>query len=159
MGKNKKHIMTFKDAVAATPDVKDGYCIGLTAFGNYASKIKVPEQSQIDGSLDIDSTTRELYPNECRWDYALGYNGEVFYIEIHSAITSEVAKMLKKLEWIKTWLPQKAPLINRLTTKNKSAFFWVQSSNFNIPKHTTQYKMIVQKKILPMPIWDYSQIK
>ena len=68
-------------------------------------------------------------------------------------------KMLKKLEWIKTWLPQKAPQINRLTTKNKSAFFWVQSSNFNIPKHTTQYKMIVQKKILPMPIWDYSQIK
>ena len=159
MSKDKSNKqLTFREAVAATPDVSNGYHEGLSALGRYTTKISVPDLTKIDGSLDIDATTRELYPNDCRWDYALGYDGEVFYIEIHSAITSEVTKMLKKLEWLKTWLPSKAPEINKLTAKKKKAVAWVQTSYFDIPKHTPQYRMIVQKKILPMAMWDYSQL-
>ena len=57
-----------------------------------------------------------------------------------------------------------SPIINKkrqkknLTAKKKKAIAWVQSSNFDIPKHTPQYRMIVQKKILPMAMWDYSQL-
>ena len=91
MSKNKSNKqLTFREAVAVTPDVCNGYHEGLTALGRYTAKIRVPDLTKIDGSLNIDATTRELYPNDCRWDYALGYDGEVFYIEIHSAITSEV---------------------------------------------------------------------
>ncbi len=109
MGKKQRQKLTFKEAVEATPDVMTGYHEGIDAFGEYKSKIKVPEPSKIDGSLDIDDTTVELYPDENRWDYALCYDSEVFYIEIHSAITSEVSKMVKKLKWLKNMVGNKGP--------------------------------------------------
>ncbi len=159
MGKERQQRrLTFKEAIEATPDVSAGYCKGIEAFGEYKAKIKVPDSLKIDGSLDIDKMTVRKYPDDNRWDYAISYDGEVFYIEVHSASTSEVAKMIKKLSWLKTWLATKAPEINRLTTKTKQPYYWVQSSNCNIPKHMPQYKMVVQNKILPMPIWDYESI-
>ncbi|ATV28290.1 hypothetical protein [Prevotella intermedia] len=158
MEKKQQQKLTFKEAVEATPDVATGYHKGIEAFGKYTSKIKVPESSKIDGSLDIDATTSTFYPNESRWDYALCYDSEVFYIEVHSAITSEVTKIVKKLQWLKIWLAIKAPEINKLTSKTKHPYYWVQSSKCNIPKHMRQYKIAVQNKILPIPIWDYSKI-
>ena len=158
MRKNKQHKMTFEQAVKETEDVHNGYQPGLLALKAYANKIRVPNPSKIGGSLDIDGTTKCIYPNDYRWDYAICYDGEVFYIEVHSAITSEVAKMINKLNWIKNWLSTKAPKINKLTTKSKRPYYWVQSSNYAIPKHTSQYRKIVQNKILPMAIWDYSKI-
>lgn len=159
MGKEKNQSkMSFKEAVNSTPDVSSCYQEGLTAFGKYADKIKVPSQEKIGGSLDIDSATAKRYPDAARWDYALSYDDEVFYIEIHPAITSEVAKMAKKLQWLKKWLTTDAPEINKLTTKTKQPYYWIQSSNCNIPKHTPQYRTIVQNKILPMPVWDYGKI-
>ena len=150
--------LTFKEAVEATPEVITGYREGLEAFGEYKSKIKVPEPNKIDGSLDIDATTVKLYPDDNRWDYALCYDSEVFYIEVHSATTSEVSRMIKKLQWLKTWLATKAQEINKLTTKTKQPYYWIQSSKCDIPKHMPQYKIVVQNKILPMPVWDYSKI-
>ena len=47
MGKEKRQKLIFKEAVEATPDVKKGYCEGIKAFGEYKSKIKVPEPSKI----------------------------------------------------------------------------------------------------------------
>lgn len=159
MGRGKQQRrLTFKEAVEATPDVSSGYQEGLNGFGKYANKIIVPNPDKIDGSLDIDATTEKLYPDDNRWDYAFSYDGEVFYIEVHSAITSEVSKVTKKLQWLKTWLITKAPEINKLTTKTKHPYYWVQSSKCDIPKHMPQYKSIVQNKILPMPVWNYCKI-
>ena len=102
MGKVKQQRkLTFKEAVEATPDVALGYQEGINAFGKYADKIIVPDPDKIDGSLDIDEATLKLYPDDNRWDYALCYDSEVFYIEVHSAITSEVSRMVKKLQWLK----------------------------------------------------------
>lgn len=158
MGKETQNKLTFKEAVKSTPDVSAFYRDGLAAFGKYTDKIKVPAKEKIGGSLDIDTATEKLYPDSARWDYAIDYDGEVFYIEIHPAITSEVSKMAKKLQWLKNWLTTKAPEINKLTTKSKQPYYWIQSSNCNIPKHTPQYRTIVQNKILPMPVWDYGKI-
>ena len=158
MGKEKRQKLIFREAVEATPDVETGYREGIEAFGEYKSKIKVPEPSKIDGSLDIDGTTVKLYPTENRWDYALCYDSEVFYIEVHPARTCEVSKMIEKLKWLKSWLVYKAPKINELTTKAKQPYYWVQSSKCDIPRHMPQYKIAVQNKILPMREWDYSKI-
>lgn len=154
----EKKIITFKQAVQNTPDVSDKYCAGLGAFGRYAIKIRVPNPSKIEGSLDIDSATKDIYPEENRWDYAMCYDGEVFYIEIHPATTTEIAKMIKKLEWIKRWLSLKAPKINKLTTKTKNPYHWVQSANFDIPKHTLQYKALIKYKIIPKSVWNYNTL-
>ena len=130
----------FEVAVKATPDVSAGYCKGIEAFGKYKAKIKVPDLKKVDGSLDIDTMTAKLYPDANRWDYAVCYDGEVFYIEVHSAITSEVSKMLKKLRWLQDWLKTKAPEIDKLTIKTNHPYYWVQSSGYDIPKHMPQYK-------------------
>lgn len=153
MGKDE-----FRKAVESTPDVASGYRPGIEAFGAYSVKIRVPDPLKIDGSLDIDTTTKSLYPDAFRWDYALCYDGEVFYIEIHPATTSEVARMVKKLQWLKVWLATRALEINKLTTKTKRPYYWVQSSRCDIPRHMPQYKTMVQNKILPMPVWDYNKI-
>lgn len=142
--------MTFKEAVEATPDVSTGYRVGLSALGKNSLKITVPNTSLIDGSLDIDSCTTSHYPTSNRWDYAFSYNGEVFFVEVHSAISSEVSTVLRKLQWLKDWLNADAPEINKLKVKRLEPFYWIQSSNFSIPKTTRQYRAAVANKIVPI---------
>lgn len=114
-----------KSAVERTPDVKGHYEEGLHAMGSDSKYVKVPDTTLLLGSLDIDDATKDIYPDENRWDYAIEYKGEVFFIEVHAASTSEVGVMVGKLEWLKNWLEGKAPLIGRLRSKNKNAYYWV----------------------------------
>lgn len=150
--------LSFQEAIDRTQDVCGKCQNGLAALGKCSKKIIVPDVSLIDGSLDIDSSTVSLYPMAHRWDYALSYNGEVFYIEEHSAITSQVSVVIEKLKWLKQWLREKAPEINKLSSTKKNPYYWIQSSNFSIPKHTRQYKMAVQNRLLPISIWDYDKL-
>ena len=140
--KNKKANprITFKQAVEATPDVATGFRKGLTALGTYSSKISVSDTKHLQGSVDIDKSTTAKYPNSNRWDYALAYKGEIFFIEVHSANSSEVRTVLRKLQWLKDWLHQEAPKINELKAKNQSPFYWIQSKGFAIPKTSPQYR-------------------
>ena len=142
--------MTFKKAVKGTPDVATGFRKGLTALGNYSSKVIVSDTTCIQGSVDIDACTTAQYPNANRWDYAFAYKGEAFFIEVHSANTSEVSTVIKKLQWLKVWLHQQAPEINKLKAKNLPAFYWVQSKGFAIPKTSPQYRRAASAGIKPV---------
>lgn len=141
--------MTFKQAIESTPDISNGYKTGLTAFGGYSNKVKVPDTTKLQGSVDIDACTTKKYPQSNRWDYAFAYKSEVFFVEIHTANTSEVQVVIKKLQWLKDWLNQNAPEINKL--KAKQCFFWVQSKNFQIPKNSPQFLACIQAGIKPIP--------
>lgn len=144
-------VLTFKQAVEATPEIAMGFCAGLTAFGKYSNKVEARDTSLINGSVEIDECTKHLYPHENRWDYALAYNSEVFFVEIHSANSGEVRTVILKLRWLKQWLNEKAPEINKMKAKNRAPYYWVQSKNFQIPKNTPQYRMAVQEKLMPIP--------
>ena len=148
MGKTDLLNSAFKDAVTNTPDISKGYMVGLTALGKYSSKVTVSNTVKVEGSVDIDSTTVALYPRENRWDYVIGFNGKVIFVEVHSATTSEVDAVLKKLDWLKNWLNSKAPDLAKL--RAPEPYFWVQSKNFQILKHSPQYRRAVQKGILPV---------
>ena len=140
--KNKKTtpVMTFKQVVEATPDVATGFKTGLIALGAYSSKVSVSDTHLLEGSIDIDTCTTAKYPNSNRWDYAFAFKGEVFFIEVHSANSSEVKTVLKKLQWLKDWLLHQAPEINKLKAKSQSPFYWIQSKGFAIPKTSPQYR-------------------
>lgn len=142
--------MTFRQAIEATPDVATGYRTGLTAMGVHSRKISVVNTHNIEGSVDIDSCTTQKYPNENRWDYAFSYNGEVYFIEVHSAITSEVTTVLKKFRWLKDWLIQQAPEINKMKARSRPAFYWIQSKDFSIPRSSPQYRSAVFAGIKPI---------
>lgn len=152
---NNKRIVkkTFKQAVEATPEVKDCYNEGKLAIPNKErNKVELSDSRKCGGSLFIDQSLIDqgLYPNDNRWDYAIDYDGEVFFFEVHTANTREVSTVLKKLEWLKNWLVTKAPEINALKAKSKTPFYWVQSNGYSILPNSSQERAVIQKGLKPI---------
>lgn len=138
---------TFVQAVDSTPDVAGKSKKGLSALGGNSTKIKVTDARKVDGSLDIDCSVKKLYPEESRWDYGVSYNGKVYFVEVHPAMTNEVETVLKKLAWLKQWLKNQAPEISRL--KADDPFHWIQTANNLILPKTSQYRKLAESKLLP----------
>jgi hypothetical protein len=114
--KNRRHTRpkSFREAVQATQEIENCYHGGLRALGAHSGKIELAHAKQCGGSVNIDDCVQEKYPNDNRWDYAFAYNKRVFFVEVHTASTGEVSTVLRKLGWLKDWLVQHAPEINRL---------------------------------------------
>ncbi len=125
------------------------YQSGLQALGKYSQKIVVVDTSKCEGSIDIDACTTAIYPNANRWDYALAYDSKVYFVEVHSAETSEVSVVLRKLQWLKDWLNEKAPKVREL--KAEQPYYWIQSGKFSILKNSPQAKTIAQSGLRPIP--------
>lgn len=122
----------FQIAVENTPDVKNGFRAGLQAVKNSdRNKVNVTDPRKLQGSLDIDTQVQKKYPQEPRWDYALSYDDKLYFFEVHPASTSEVDAVIKKLGWLKDWLKNKAPEINKLQ-KGVHPYVWVQSGRYDI---------------------------
>ena len=148
-----------KEAIDKTDDVKGNFKEGLGAVsGNEKSKIIVPDSRKITGSLDIDTSTKKRYPQENRWDYAIEYDNEVFFIEIHPASTSDIPTVLAKLKWLKQWLKEKAPDIDALKPEKKPAYHWVYTKKYAILPNSKYGKMLSLKKLVPVKQWNYSSL-
>ena len=148
-----------KVAVEQTEDVKGKFKRGLGAVkGNEKQKIVVPDTRKITGSLDIDSSTKDQYPEANRWDYAIEYDKETFFIEVHPGSTSEIPTVIAKLEWLKKWLKEKAPAINALKAKGKQPYHWVYTNKFAILPNSKYTKQLAQINLLPVKQWDYSTL-
>jgi len=139
----------FKKAVEATPDIANCYQPGLQALGKYSQKINLQSSSNCSGSVDIDACTTLLYPNDNRWDYVFAYKSKVYFIEVHSANTSEVNTVLRKLQWLKDWLTMHAPEIKKLNASQP--YYWIQSGKFDILPSSPQGRLIALKGLRPIP--------
>jgi hypothetical protein len=118
---------------------------GLRAIkkGEGHGQIVAEVPQRLLGSAAIDDDCRPAYPTDDRWDYVIGYDraGKAIahFVEVHSAETSEVTKMGKKLRWLQDFLlkpPQK-----KLSALDPE-YHWVASGRFNIPKHVPQYRTL-----------------
>ncbi len=150
-GAKKKN--PFKRAVEATEEVHMCYKEGKLAILNKErNKVELTDSRKCGGSLFIDQCLIDqgLYPQSNRWDYAIDYNGEVFFIEVHTASTSEVRTVLSKLTWLKDWLNHKAPEINALKAKSKTPFYWLQSNGYHISPNSAQERAVIQKGLKPI---------
>lgn len=148
-----------KVAVEQTADVKGNFHTGLNAVrSTERQKIVVPDTRKISGSLDIDTSTQAKYPEDNRWDYAIEYDQETFFIEVHPGSTSDVSTVLAKLEWLKKWLKNEAPEINKLKPKNKKPYHWIYTNKYAILPNSKYAKQLAQKNLLPVKQWDYSSI-
>ncbi|WP_259016289.1 hypothetical protein [Emticicia fluvialis] len=139
----------FKLAIQNTPDVTNCYQSGLRALGSYSNKISLQDAPQCEGSIDIDSCTTSKYPNSPRWDYAFGYKGFAYFIEVHSAYTNEVNTVISKLTWLNDWLNNHAPEIKKI--RAPTPYFWIQTSGYHILKNSRQERLLAQKGIRPIP--------
>ena len=135
----------FKEAVEATPDIKDGFCNGLQALGKNSIRVKTSNTLLLNGSVDIDACTKELYPNEARWDQVVGFESQAYFLEIHPANTSDVGSMINKVQWLDSWLSAKAPTLKDLAATN--VFYWIPSGRCKILKTSSQYRQLAQSKI------------
>ncbi|HEY5328188.1 MAG TPA: hypothetical protein VIJ27_14390 [Mucilaginibacter sp.] len=138
----------FIAAVDATPDIKNCYQSGLKAMGSYSTKISLSNTSSCNGSVDIDECVKSEYPNANRWDYCFGYNNKAYFVEVHSANTSEVSTMLNKLQWLKDWLNSSAPELNKI--KANPPYYWVMSGKYDILPNSPQAKRIAQAGLKPI---------
>lgn len=140
----------FQIAVEATPQIENAYNPGLKALKQYSSKIQLTNTNECQGSVEIDESVKLYYPQDNRWDYCFSYKNEVFFVEVHTASTSEVSTVLRKLRWLKDWLHHQAPHINALKAKSKHPFYWIQSSGFHILPSSQQYRQAIQENIKPI---------
>ncbi|MDE5889629.1 MAG: hypothetical protein K2H10_01295 [Bacteroidales bacterium] len=143
---------SFQKAVEDTPEISSGYKRGVRALERSGrSAIVVADTRLLDGSVDIDTAVQEIYPNENRWDYAIGYSGKVCYVEVHPAYTSEVSVVGNKLKWLKTWLKEKAPLLEAIP-KATPAFVWVQTGKGGILPRSSQARKLAAMGITVAPV-------
>lgn len=135
----------FISAVDSCAEIKGKARPGISAMGNDSILLHVDYPRLIDGSLDIDNAVKKLYPYASRWDYAIGYNGKVYFIEIHPADTKNVDEMIKKVKWLKEWLKDKAPQLKSL--HSCGVYHWIPTGRVKISPNSRQYLKIAVNKL------------
>ena len=136
----------FRNAIA-----KNGLltlCNGLQAVtgAEGAGQIHPVDERSVLGSVAIDRNYAQVpqHGNASRWDYVIGYRrgpGQeiAYFIEVHSAKTSEVATMQAKLEWLRSFLNE--PANTQLGSLDREVH-WLAAGRVAIPKHTPEYKRL-----------------
>lgn len=146
MGNKNTVCQSFEETVKATDDIASGFRPGLQALGTNSVVIKAQNNRNINGSVDIDTTTSSFYPQAPRWDYVVGYKEYAYFVEVHPANTSNVNEMINKKEWLENWLATHAP---KLKNKKSSApYYWVPSGKVAILKTSPQFRKIALNHIL-----------
>ena len=165
MNKGKQHSSNssnkskLEEAVDKTPEVKGHYENGLGAIeSRYKGSITSSKGNSFTGSVDIDKATRKLKPEDNSWDYAIEFKSCTYFVEFHPADTSEVSKILQKLDWLKNWLKNKAPLINSLKPQNKNPYHWIFTGGNHIARTSKYWKRLSLAKLLPVKKLDIDKI-
>lgn len=138
--------MSFREAIEATPSLKPHLKNGLQALGNNSNKVKPTDTKKCEGSVDIDKAVQRQYPIDPRWDYAIGYDGRTYFIEIHPADTSEVEAVLNKLQWLKKFLEEEATAFH----SEPRDFYWIASNSVHILKTSRESRKLSQVGLNPV---------
>jgi len=138
----------FKQAIdeADHLQLKDG--LKAIKRGEGKGRIVAEDLERVLGSVDIDGDSLKAAPNANRWDYVIGYNrsGQVvaYFAEVHSAVTSAVSTIEKKLDWlVQEFLRHEN---SRKLARLHKEIHWVASRNVKIPQHTEQYRRLTKMR-------------
>ena len=138
--------MNFEAAVQNVPEIATCLKSGLQALGSNSKKVKVASTRKLEGSVDIDGCLKRRYPDAPRWDYVFGYNGWIYYVEVHPSSLGEVKSVVAKFEWLKQWRESAAQSLENL--KNLSSYHWVSSgTTTTILPGSRQRKLLDQRGI------------
>ncbi len=132
----------FQNAVEKTPSVSTAFQAGIQALEPVDRK-RLDSKDQATGSLSLDETLKRALPNANRWDYAIGlkknnHRERVLWLEVHSMSSGQSQLVVEKLNWLKAWLRDDAPLLNAI----EKVFIWQlsgkDSSNPNDRRRSMQ---------------------
>lgn len=97
---------------------------GLKALGANSKRVTVQAPRKATHSVALDDSLKSAHPNAPRWDYGIGLSQgtqhTVAWVEVHTATSSEVDSVLKKLAWLQQWLAQ----ANDACRRTPSTFYW-----------------------------------
>ena len=129
-------------------DVSDCLRPGLQALGQYSRLIHCNNPAQIEGSVDMDSCLIARFPNDNRWDYALGWNNTIYYVEVHHVNDSEVQTVINKYRWLRDW-QNRQPNPNEL--KRNINVCWLNSHNGGSLTKNSKYTRMLTTAGIPFP--------
>jgi hypothetical protein len=141
--------MGFKQAVAAAEGLEGAYRSGLGALRHAdRNKVALPNARRLSGSVNLDEALAESRPNDPRWDYGIGVRQgrspeRVVWAEVHPAASSNVKEVLRKLAWLKRWLVESAPELQRMPAD----FVWIASGRVAIPRHAPQFRKLAMSAV------------
>lgn len=86
--------------------------------------VKPDDPRAIEGSVNLDEDLRALHPHAPRWDYAVGYAGSTWFIEVHPASgDANVNEVVAKAKWLRATFGA-TPLHTHCR-----GYWWVASGN------------------------------
>ena len=135
--------MTFQDAVQETPAFQGRWRQGLRALrGRDRPHVQAEDTRRLTGSVYADTALEGDFPNDQRWDYAIGHRPTdlrqemVYWVEVHPASDGEVNVVLGKLRWLQQCLHDSAPQLNAMWRQ----FIWVSSGKTSFTLSSPQQK-------------------
>lgn len=135
---------SFKAAVAATPALAGAHHPGVQALLP-ADKKRLAGAERATGSLALDDVLKAAFPNANRWDYGIGLpaaKGEqVLWLEVHHAASGETDRVIRKLQWLKEWLRNEAPALDRMPAK----FIWQLSNSESNPNDRRKRQQLAER--------------
>ena len=143
--------MTFKQAVAQTPNLTAAWQPGLQALrAEDKPHIKAEDTRRLCGSADVDTALQRKEPRANRWDFAIGYrhtnrNDEfIYWVETHTGSDDPIKVVLKKLGWLKNWLKASGKKLAPFPCD----FMWVSSGHTLFTTGSQQVKELAQKGLM-----------
>ena len=98
----KPYASELLDLCRKNTHLREFYKAGLGAIkGSERKFIKVPLPALIGCSVQLDAAAESKFPEANRWDYAIEYDGRIFFLEVHPASTSEIECVIKKVDFVK----------------------------------------------------------
>lgn len=142
--------MTFRTDVNATEGLEDQWCPGLQALGGTdRSRLTVHADAALGGSVALDETLRDRYPNANRWDYGVAVRPArsrrdvVWWIEVHPAGSDRNASEVgNKAEWLLNWL-RDVPL-----GRYPRRLVWIASGRSSFTARGPQLKAAAQRGVV-----------
>ena len=96
--------------------------------------------------MDVDLALRHVQPEANRWDFGIAYKHSnrdeefVYWVELHTAATSEVGVVIRKARWLLDWLKNGG---KRLAVFEKE-ILWVSSGATHFTLGATQKKRMAE---------------
>jgi hypothetical protein len=139
--------MGFRKAVNATQELSGAYFSGIRALAEVdRNRIECLQTRRLRGSVNLETTLRDYYPNEPIWDYGVGWrvdtkNDCAVWIEVHPASSGHVDSVINKVKWLKIWLQTSAPALSSLTRGN-DGYVWIASGRVLFQRTSRQARQL-----------------
>lgn len=115
------------------------------------NRITCTAPRRLSGSIDLDSTLKNRYPADARWDYVIGMRRRsgsdvLRWIEVHPANSRSVSALLKKASWLKSWTEGSGmPLLD--LCEGRLNLIWISTGSVAIRRGSPQQFKLAQAGI------------